>query len=506
MIRRADLEQVTRSALVMNLGDIGARAQSILADAQAQADRLIAEGRAERERLIATARDEGFRKGYDDGLAKGLDEGRATGSEQARVQATNDLGTLLQGWSAALESFEADRDAMLSAARTEMVELAAEIASRVTRRVIELDASVVNAQMEAVLLAVARPSKLLVRVNPADLQRAGGGPARPARTVRALPPRRPHRRRDPRARLLRRNHRGRRTHRRRHRHSTRPDPGRAPARRHIGQLDPPAPDRRGMRLFAPEFDSVRRAETLGLTGRVRTVRGLTVLASDLPVPIGSLVSIGLNAGRSVGGEVVGFDDQNAVVMVLGGTGGIVPGSPVRLERVHQSVGVGDCLLGRVVDGLGRPIDAAGPLTASVFRPLDPDPTGAMSRRRIVQPLRTGVRAIDLMTPVGRGHANLGSSPGPGVGKSDACSGSSRAAGRRRRLGHRPDRRASAARSGSSSSATPSARRSRARSSSSRPSDESRDACASRAARASRLRRRRGLPGRGPRRPADDGLA
>jgi flagellar biosynthesis/type III secretory pathway protein FliH len=102
-------------------------------------------------------------------------EGRGgeTGSEQARVQATNDLGTLLQGWSAALESFEADRDAMLSAARTEMVELAAEIASRVTRRVIELDASVVNAQMEAVLLAVARPSKLLVRVNPADLQRAG---------------------------------------------------------------------------------------------------------------------------------------------------------------------------------------------------------------------------------------------------------------------------------------------------------------------------------------------
>jgi flagellum-specific ATP synthase len=171
-----------------------------------------------------------------------------------------------------------------------------------------------------------------------------------------------------------------------------------------------------MRLFAPEFDSVRRAETLGLTGRVRTVRGLTVLASDLPVPIGSLVSIGLNAGRSVGGEVVGFDDQNAVVMVLGGTGGIVPGSPVRLERVHQSVGVGDCLLGRVVDGLGRPIDAAGPLTASVFRPLDPDPTGAMSRRRIVQPLRTGVRAIDLMTPVGRGQ-RLGIFAGPGVGKS-----------------------------------------------------------------------------------------
>ena len=172
MIRRADLEQVTRSALVMNLGDIGACAQSILADAQAQADRLIAEGRAERERLIATARDEGFKKGYDDGLSKGLAEGRSKGSQEARVQATNDLGTLLKGWSAALEAFDADREAMLAAARTEMVELAAEIASRVTRRVVELDATVVTAQMEAVLLAVARPSRLLVRVSPADLQRA----------------------------------------------------------------------------------------------------------------------------------------------------------------------------------------------------------------------------------------------------------------------------------------------------------------------------------------------
>lgn len=171
-----------------------------------------------------------------------------------------------------------------------------------------------------------------------------------------------------------------------------------------------------MTWLSAQFDAVQRAEPLGLTGRVRVVRGLTVLVSDLPAPIGSLVRVGQGAGRSVQGEVVGFDDEHTVVMALGGTGGIVPGSPVQLERVHQSAGVGATLLGRVVDGLGRPIDGLGPIQDLVFRPLDPEPTGAMQRRRITEPLRTGVRAIDLMTPMGRGQ-RMGVFAGPGVGKS-----------------------------------------------------------------------------------------
>ncbi len=170
-----------------------------------------------------------------------------------------------------------------------------------------------------------------------------------------------------------------------------------------------------MRLLASEHEAVRRAEPLGLTGRVRVVRGLTVLAMDLPAPVGSLVRIG-RGPAAVAGEVVGFDHEHAVVMVLGGTGGIVPGAPVDLERVHQSVGVGERLLGRVVDGLGRPIDGLGPINGTVFRPLDPEPTSAMTRRRITDPVRTGLRAIDLMTPVGRGQ-RLGVFAGPGVGKS-----------------------------------------------------------------------------------------
>ena len=171
-----------------------------------------------------------------------------------------------------------------------------------------------------------------------------------------------------------------------------------------------------MRLFSAEFEAIRSAEPLGMTGRVRAVRGLTVLAGDLPAPVGSLVRVGLTGCGEVRGEVVGFDHEHAVVMMLGGTGGIVPGAPVELERVHQAAGVGDRLLGRVIDGLGRPIDGLGPVTETVLRPLDPEPTGAMNRRRITEPLRTGVRSIDLMTPVGRGQ-RLGVFAGPGVGKS-----------------------------------------------------------------------------------------
>lgn len=170
-------------------------------------------------------------------------------------------------------------------------------------------------------------------------------------------------------------------------------------------------------MLSPEFDAVSKAEPLGLTGRVRVVRGLTVLAGELPAPVGSLVRVSLGStGGCVRGEVVGFDRDHAVVMMLGGTGGILPGAAVELERVHQSAGVGDRMLGRVIDGLGRPIDGLGPITETVLRPLDPEPMQAMDRRRITEPLRTGVRSIDLMTPVGRGQ-RLGVFAGPGVGKS-----------------------------------------------------------------------------------------
>jgi len=171
-----------------------------------------------------------------------------------------------------------------------------------------------------------------------------------------------------------------------------------------------------VKLFPREMEIVDRVCPLGISGRVQSVRGMTILASDLPIPIGSLVEIhGLDDLR-IAGEVVGFDSGQAIVMLLAATTGIVPGSKIMLQQTHQVAPVGERMLGRVIDGLGRPIDGLGPISETVHRAINPTPIGAMQRRRIDQPLRTGVRVLDLMTPIGRGQ-RLGIFAGPGVGKS-----------------------------------------------------------------------------------------
>lgn len=175
-----------------------------------------------------------------------------------------------------------------------------------------------------------------------------------------------------------------------------------------------------MNLFLPEHDVLNHIEPMGISGRVSSVRGLTLMATDLPVPIGSLVEIGTpkQAGsiQVIAGEVVGFDGSKTIIMLLADTTGIIPGAPVRLKQVFQAAPVSNRMLGRVINGLGEPIDNLGPITESVNRPINPEPISPMNRKRINEPLRTGVRSIDLMTPVGRGQ-RLGIFAGPGVGKS-----------------------------------------------------------------------------------------
>jgi len=170
-------------------------------------------------------------------------------------------------------------------------------------------------------------------------------------------------------------------------------------------------------LFRAELDALTQIEPLGITGRVASVRGLSLLATELPVPIGSLVEIGAEHGSSIiTGEVVGFEGPHTIIMLLADTTGIVPGAPIRLRQVFQAAPVSRRMLGRVVNGLGQPIDDLGPISESVNRPINPAPIGPMNRKRIEQQLLTGVRAIDLMTPMGRGQ-RLGIFAGPGVGKS-----------------------------------------------------------------------------------------
>ncbi len=173
-----------------------------------------------------------------------------------------------------------------------------------------------------------------------------------------------------------------------------------------------------MITLEPAFQTLRRLEPIRFTGRVGALRGLTVLVRDLPVPVGALVRVecaSVDAAQSLG-EVVGFDGAHTIVMMLGSPSGIRPGDKVVGLHAQQTIGTGHSMLGRVIDGLGRPIDGRGPLHGLSPRPLDPEPLSPLTRASIDEPMPTGVRAIDLFTTLGRGQ-RMGVFAGPGVGKS-----------------------------------------------------------------------------------------
>jgi flagellum-specific ATP synthase len=153
------------------------------------------------------------------------------------------------------------------------------------------------------------------------------------------------------------------------------------------------------------------------SGRVTNLIGLVVEATGLRAEIGEVCEI--EAGRRrdpVPAEVVGFRNGRTLLMPLGPLAGIAPGRRVAATEHPLRVPVGNHLLGRVLDALGRPIDggeplAAGHLASSVATPPDP-----MTRPRIQHRLGLGVRALDALVPCGRGQ-RLGIFAGSGVGKS-----------------------------------------------------------------------------------------
>jgi flagellum-specific ATP synthase len=177
-----------------------------------------------------------------------------------------------------------------------------------------------------------------------------------------------------------------------------------------------------MTVLAGQIDTLRRMRTRQVAGSVTAVRGLTVLAEHLPVPVGSLVHLTpggdarLSDDPPIGGEVIGFDDGRAIIMLFDNSVGVAPGMRVLGLQARQSALVGQSMLGRVIDGLGRPIDDGGPLRDLAPVPLNPAPTCSLKRKRITEPLPTGVRSLDAMITLGKGQ-RMGVFSGPGVGKS-----------------------------------------------------------------------------------------
>ncbi len=165
------------------------------------------------------------------------------------------------------------------------------------------------------------------------------------------------------------------------------------------------------------LDRIETARLIKQYGTVCRVAGLIVESKGPAVPVGSLCHIeAADSGDPVLAEVVGFKENVIFLMPLGNIRGINPGSIVTSTGRQLSASVGDQLLGRVVDGLGRPIDNKGPLITTKHRSLSADPPRALERQRIVEPLYTGIRAIDALCTCGKGQ-RLGIFSGSGVGKS-----------------------------------------------------------------------------------------
>lgn len=168
LIRRPDIQQMARDAIVMNLGDMAREGERLATRAQAEAERILAEARAERQRLISGASEQGHAEGYQ----KGLEEGRAAGIEDGRRAAlqsfTAELASLQQAWEREIREFETQRVEMLSALRRDAVSLAVALAERVIRRSVEADESVVLRQIEAALGVLARATRIAVAIHPDD--------------------------------------------------------------------------------------------------------------------------------------------------------------------------------------------------------------------------------------------------------------------------------------------------------------------------------------------------
>ena len=153
-----------------------------------------------------------------------------------------------------------------------------------------------------------------------------------------------------------------------------------------------------------------------LEGRVSALVGTSIEVDGLPARVGALCELEPAARRALAAEVVGFRQGATVLMPLADPDGVGPGTRVRLRRSQAAAPPAAACLGRVLDGLGQPLDGAGPLPPAVGWPLAARPEEVLARPRIATPLDLGVRALNALITVGRG-ARIGLFAGSGVGKS-----------------------------------------------------------------------------------------
>ena len=170
-------------------------------------------------------------------------------------------------------------------------------------------------------------------------------------------------------------------------------------------------------VFATKIRELPNILAGRISGRIRRIVGLLVEVTPMSLPVGSVCAIQSRLSKqAIEAEVVGFREDATLLMALGEMRGVGPGDLVQSISTQQIIPVGEHLLGRVLNGLGEPMDGKGPVFATATRPVYSDPPDPVMRPRIVEPLPTGIRAIDGFMTIGRGQ-RIGIFAGTGVGKS-----------------------------------------------------------------------------------------
>ena len=162
---------------------------------------------------------------------------------------------------------------------------------------------------------------------------------------------------------------------------------------------------------------IDKAEPVKINGKVTDVIGLIIVSIGPNVSYGEICKIVDKSGKEVcDAEVVGFKDGKVLSIALGEIESISPSCEIIASGKSFSIGAGEKLLGRIIDGFGNPIDGKGDLDIEANRSIYREPPNPMERNRISKPLQTGVRAIDGLLSCGRGQ-RVGIFAGSGVGKS-----------------------------------------------------------------------------------------
>ncbi len=168
LIKNTKAAGLVRQGAVLDLGDLNRQAERVLEQARAEAQRIVEHSRAEAQELVAQAAQRGHAEGKEQGLAEGREQGRLQGREEAVGQFKSQIGDLISSWMEAAQRWESDRNAMLDAAREDVLEFALAMGTKITHRTIEADPTVVTDQLAEALALLAEPTAVTVSINPED--------------------------------------------------------------------------------------------------------------------------------------------------------------------------------------------------------------------------------------------------------------------------------------------------------------------------------------------------